>query len=314
MPRPAHPVRHAPSRPVGGLGAMIFATGALVISLVACGGDDDDRADGSDDVTDIVLREPDRSELDSSKPEVQIPDALPRELIITDLTDGTGPAAAAGDTVFVNYVGVRSADGQEFDSNYDNPIPFAVRLGDGSVIDGWEQGLIGATTAMRRRLDIPAELAYGDNAVGGVIQAGDALTFVIDVRAVVPAVNAADAPDDLDLTPSIGRESVEISEVRIGEGPPLDQGDTGIFHLLLYRGSDLELILNTWDLGSPEQIAIIDGATLTGLVEGFTTMRVGGVRIVSIPSEAAWDSAGNEMLGIEPDEDIVLVAELFGRL
>jgi hypothetical protein len=43
-------------------------------------------------------------------------------------------------------------------------------------------------------------------------------------------------------------------------------------------------------------------------------MNVDGLRIVSIPSEQAWGELGNDMLGIGPDEDVVLVAELVARL
>ena len=120
----------------------------------------------------------------SAKPEVEIPAELPTELVITDLVEGTGEPAKEGDTVTVNYVGVRSADGTEFDNSYDRGSPFPVTLGSNSVIAGWEQGLIGVKQGGRRQLDIPAELAYGDAGAGDIIQPGDALTFVIDVVSI----------------------------------------------------------------------------------------------------------------------------------
>jgi FKBP-type peptidyl-prolyl cis-trans isomerase len=52
------------------------------------------------------------------KPEVKLPATLPTDLVVTDLTEGTGAAAATGDTVVVHYVGVRSEDGAEF-ARYD---------------------------------------------------------------------------------------------------------------------------------------------------------------------------------------------------
>lgn len=120
------------------------------------------------------------------KPEVEIPSEPPTELQVTTLVEGEGPEAAAGDTVTVHYVGVLSADGTEFDNSYDTGSPYPVVLGSGSVIDGWEQGLVGAQAGERLQLDIPAELAYGDTGSGAIIQPGDALTFVIDVMAVTP--------------------------------------------------------------------------------------------------------------------------------
>ena len=66
-----------------------------------------------------------------------------------------------------------AADGAEFDNNYDGGEPFTFVLGAGSVIQGWDQGLIGSKQDGRRQLDIPADLAYGDSPQGGVIQAGE---------------------------------------------------------------------------------------------------------------------------------------------
>lgn len=121
-----------------------------------------------------------------AKPTVSIPTTPPTELKVTTLTDGSGPKAAAGDLVRVYYVGVLSKDGTEFDSNYAKGSTFDLTVGIGSVIKGWDQGLVGVQAGGRYQLDIPAALAYG--AAGqGQIPADAPLTFVVDVMAVVPA-------------------------------------------------------------------------------------------------------------------------------
>ncbi len=114
------------------------------------------------------------------KPTVSLPAQLPTTLVSTDLTVGTGPAAVVGDTVVVRYVGVRSATGQEFDSNYDGQA-FSVLLGAGKVIPGWEQGLVGVQQGGRRQLDIPADLAYGANPPTPDIEPNEVLVFVVDM-------------------------------------------------------------------------------------------------------------------------------------
>src|SRR3954451_14664195 len=130
------------------------------------------------------------------KPEVKLPATLPTDLVITDLTEGTGTGAVTGDTVVVHYVGVRSEDGKEFDNSYDRGTPFAVTLGVGQVLEGWDKGLLGIKPGGRRQLDIPAAMAYGDAPPStDVIQPGDALSFVIDAVTVIPKVDPADAPD-----------------------------------------------------------------------------------------------------------------------
>lgn len=121
------------------------------------------------------------------KPDVEVPAEIPTDLVISVLSPGEGAEAAAGDTITVDYVGVRTADGTEFDNSYESGTPFTFQLGSGSVIDGWDLGLVDAQAGSQIQLDIPAELAYGDEGRGEIIQPGDALTFVVDVRAITPA-------------------------------------------------------------------------------------------------------------------------------
>jgi peptidylprolyl isomerase len=120
------------------------------------------------------------------KPEVELPAELPTELVITDLIKGEGPAAQVGDTVQVHYIGVISSTGEVFDNSYDRGTTFPVTIGTSRVIAGWTEGLVGVQTGTRRQLDIPADLAYGDQG-NGSIQPGDAISFVIDVMSVEPA-------------------------------------------------------------------------------------------------------------------------------
>ena len=133
------------------------------------------------------------------KPSVESPAETPTELVVTDLVVGDGDVVEAGDTITVHYVGVLSADGTEFDSSYDRGQPFELVIGVGQVIPGWDQGLIGMREGGRRRLDIPSDLAYGDQG-GGPIPPGAALTFVVDViqppppPTLAPQADAADCP------------------------------------------------------------------------------------------------------------------------
>ncbi|MDQ0364299.1 FKBP-type peptidyl-prolyl cis-trans isomerase [Catenuloplanes indicus] len=115
------------------------------------------------------------------KPAVTAGSGSVTELTTTTLIKGTGAAAQAGQTVDVNYVGVTYADGAEFDSSWSRSQPFTFQLGAGNVIQGWDRGLAGVTVGSRVQLDIPADLAYGDNPGGG--RPAGALRFVVDLLA-----------------------------------------------------------------------------------------------------------------------------------
>lgn len=97
----------------------------------------------------------------------------------TTLIEGTGAAVKSGQTISVNYVGVTYATGQEFDASWSSGQPFSTVIGQGKVIPGWDQGLVGVKVGSRVQLDIPSKLAYGDSPTGG--QPAGALRFVIDV-------------------------------------------------------------------------------------------------------------------------------------
>ncbi|MDP4920976.1 MAG: FKBP-type peptidyl-prolyl cis-trans isomerase [Solirubrobacteraceae bacterium] len=110
--------------------------------------------------------------------------AAPKVLIVQDLIVGTGAEANSGDSVTVQYVGVLFANGKEFDSSWKAGKPFTFDLGSGGVIAGWDQGVEGMKVGGRRRLIIPAELAYGAAGSPPSIPANAALVFDVDLVSV----------------------------------------------------------------------------------------------------------------------------------
>ncbi|MHA7293964.1 FKBP-type peptidyl-prolyl cis-trans isomerase [Arthrobacter sp. HLT1-21] len=121
-------------------------------------------------------------ETDRTKPEIEFPGTnVPTELVISDLIEGSGDEAKAGDTVSAHYVGVAFSTGEEFDSSWNRGAPLDFKVGIGQVIQGWDQGLLGMKVGGRRRLEIPASLAYGDRGAGGAIAPGESLIFVVDL-------------------------------------------------------------------------------------------------------------------------------------
>jgi peptidylprolyl isomerase len=247
-----------------------------------------------------------------TKPSVQIPTEPPTELGITVLRAGTGAAAAEGDTVVVNYVGVRSLDGTEFDNSYDRGEPFPVEnVGQAQVIDGWNQGLIGAQTGAQIQLDIPAELAYGENPnPGGVIQPNDPLTFVIDVVVVIPTIDPASAPE-VAFTPLTGPATgVTTEDLVVGEGPELAYGNTAYVNVIAIDPTTGTVLQSSWDSGAAVQLAFGSPESLAGLNEGLVGMKVGGRRQVVLPAAKAYGADGNPGLGVAPDADVAFIIDL----
>src|SRR6202046_5816241 len=122
--------------------------------------------------------------MSTHKPEMYFPGGEPpKNLEITDVWEGAGPVAKAGDTVQVHYVGVAYSTGEEFDASWNRGEPLQFRLGVGQVIAGWDQGVQGMKGGGRRPLIIPPDLAYGDRGAAGAIAPGETLIFVCDLVA-----------------------------------------------------------------------------------------------------------------------------------
>ncbi|KKW43214.1 MAG: FKBP-type peptidyl-prolyl cis-trans isomerase [Parcubacteria group bacterium GW2011_GWA2_56_21] len=64
--------------------------------------------------------------------------------------------------------GTQAFNGTKFDSSYDRNQPFQFKLGEGRVIQGWEQGFAGMRVGGKRTLVIPPELGYGAQGIGPI--------------------------------------------------------------------------------------------------------------------------------------------------
>ena len=105
------------------------------------------------------------------------------QLVKEDLVIGKGALAESGNDIVVHYVGWLT-NGQQFDSSRARRDPLDFALGAGDVIKGWDQGIEGMKVGGKRKLTIPAELAYGEHGCGGVIPPHATLVFEVELLEV----------------------------------------------------------------------------------------------------------------------------------
>jgi FKBP-type peptidyl-prolyl cis-trans isomerase len=114
--------------------------------------------------------------------EITIPEGQdpPKELQQQVLIEGDGAEVEAGQALAVQYTGVTWSDGKKFDSSWDRDSASAFQIGTESVVEGWDEGLVGKHIGDRVLLVVPPDMAYGEEGTES-IPADSTLVFVVDI-------------------------------------------------------------------------------------------------------------------------------------
>ncbi len=106
----------------------------------------------------------------------------PAKLVVQTLIDGKGAKVAKGQTITVHYTGVIWPGGKVFDSSWTRNSPASFPIGTGSVIAGWDEGLVGKHVGSQILLVIPPDKGYGVTGKAEAnIKGTDTLVFVVDI-------------------------------------------------------------------------------------------------------------------------------------
>ncbi|WNI14787.1 FKBP-type peptidyl-prolyl cis-trans isomerase [Actinacidiphila sp. ITFR-21] len=254
-----------------------------------------------------------------------------KDLAVKTVIQGDGPAIASGDFVQVNYLGQVWDTAKVFDTSFGRG-PYTNVIGQGKVIPGWDQGLLGQKVRSRVELAIPPALGYGSsgNAQAG-IKGTDTLVFVVDVlerfNAKSSATGKAAAQNDASL-PKVGANTdgkAPVITVPKGAKAPTKlvaeyvlEGDGAVVKatdnlLLQYKGV-------LWDTGKEfdstyahGQLAAFPLAQLIkGWQQGLAGKKVGSrVMLVTPPGLAYGNQANN---GIPANSTLVFTLDILALL
>ncbi len=107
----------------------------------------------------------------------------PSGLQYTDVKVGSGATPKTGQDVTVHYAGYL-VDGTKFDASKDHGGPFTFTIGEGQVIKGWDEGVMGMKIGGERQLRIPSDLGYGSRGAGASIPPNATLLFDVELLGV----------------------------------------------------------------------------------------------------------------------------------
>lgn len=212
------------------------------------------------------------------------------KLDFKDLEEGSGAAAKKGDLIEVHYTG-KFRDGRVFESSLDSNQPYTFLLGRKQVIVGWDEGIPGMKVGGKRRLLIPAALAYGEKGHPPAIPPNADLVFEIDLLGIYTPL-----PGGLyvrDLVEGKGDQPVKKGyQVEVDYTGWLDTGKQ-------FDSSKGKEPLQ-FKVGSPNIIA--------GMSQGIEGMKVGGKRKIIIPPGLAYGDRGRPP--IPPKAELTFEIEL----
>jgi FKBP-type peptidyl-prolyl cis-trans isomerase len=99
------------------------------------------------------------------------------------IREGKGATAENGRTVRILYKCMLSS-GRVVDERSDRTKPYAFVLGEGKVIKGMDEGIVGMRVNGIRKLVVPANLAYGAKGYPPSIPPNEELTFEVELVGV----------------------------------------------------------------------------------------------------------------------------------
>lgn len=202
-----------------------------------------------------------------------------------DMVSGAGDGAAAGDRITLDYTG-NLLSGKVFDSS-SGRAPLSFTLGQGQVIKGFDQGLLGVKAGGRRILSIPPELGYGDRDLQVIPPKS---TLIFDIK--VLQIEKKDAKAELvieELAPGTGTAAAKM-------------GDKVT---VKYKGTFLNGV--TFDEGTHPFTL---GDLIKGFNEGVVGMKIGQKRKLTIPPSLGYGERGTPNGPIPPNATLIFEVEL----
>lgn len=239
------------------------------------------------------------------------------QLGITDLVVGEGEAVQPNATVTLHYRGTFRETGAQFDASYDRGQPATFSLEPGALIKGFSDGLIGMKVGGKRRIDIPWNMAYGEQGRPPRIPPRSDLVFEVELLGVEnpqvieqPPAKKPDLATEFEGDPQDLGDGLVVRDIAFGQGEEgIKLGARVTLHYVGVLAESGEQFDSSLDRGRPETFPLEPGGLIEGFTRGLMGAKVGTKRRIEIPSALAYGPEGAPPV-IPGNADLVFEVEI----
>jgi peptidylprolyl isomerase len=183
-------------------------------------------------------------------------------------------------------------DGKPFDSSVERGKPVSVKVGQGQLMPGWDEGLALMKVGEKVKLIIPSALALGAAGYPPVIPPNADLVLDIEMLSV-KKVQAPIPFDTTGLQAKITPSGLKYYEVKKSGSPiKATPGKTVSVHYTGYL-ADGKIFDTSIERGEPFEFPLGQGYVIKGWDEGIALMSVGDKLRLVIPYQLAYGEAGH---------------------
>lgn len=206
---------------------------------------------------------------------------------------GQGDRIEEGCQVEVDYNVYLAGDSTKFDSSYDRGFPLKFTIGEGTVIEGWEEAMLYLKEGSVADLILPPEIAYGEAGSGDLVPPNATLWFEVNVRSVAWP---PDPPKEFKIKRKMDTVCLEsgLSYILVEDNPAGEQVDTGMVVSVHYSGFLLDG--SSFDSSvmrdEPISVPVGIGKVIKGWDEGLSSLKVGEKARLIIPYELGYGAMG----------------------
>ncbi len=219
----------------------------------------------------------------------------------------TGEQAVAGTVADFHYAGY-FRDGKTFDNSFDRNQPLSIKIGQGQLMPGWDEGMSMLRNGEKARLIIPSSLALGEKGYPPLIPPNTDLIMdieMLNVKVIVPPA-LFDIKGLEEKVTSTGLKYYEVKKA--GSAVKAAAGKSVKVHYSGYL-ADGKMFDSSVERGEPIEFPLGQGRVIPGWDEGIALMSVGDKLRLVIPYNLAYGEQGRPPM-IPAKADLTFDVEL----